>query len=77
MTHMASIPKAADLAALSVSDRLELMDQIWESLTPDVESLPVPDWHRSENQRRMAALEADGCLGRPAGEVIRDIKSKL
>lgn len=77
MTHMASIPKATDLAALSVSDRLDLMDQIWNSLTPDVDSIPLPEWHRVENERRMAALEADGVMGRPAEDVIRDLKSQL
>lgn len=77
MTHMTSVPKKADLAALSVSDRLDLMDQIWNSLTPDVDSIPVPEWHRVENERRIAALEADGNRGRPAEEVIRDLKSRL
>jgi putative addiction module component (TIGR02574 family) len=77
VTHMASIPKATDLAALSVADRLDLMDQIWSSLTPDVDSIPVPEWHRVENERRMAALEADGVMGRPAEDVIRDLKSQL
>jgi putative addiction module component (TIGR02574 family) len=76
VTHMASIPKA-DLAALSVSDRLDLMDQIWSSLTPDVDLLPVPEWHHLENERRLAALEADGNLGRPADDVIRDLKSQF
>jgi hypothetical protein len=53
------------------------MDQIWNSLTPNVDSLPVPEWHRVENERRMAALDADGVMGRPAEEVIRDLKSQL
>lgn len=77
MTHMASIPTASDLAALSVADRLDLMDQIWNSLTANTQALPVPEWHRVENERRMAALDADGVMGRPAEEVFKDLKSRL
>lgn len=77
MTIMASIPKAAELARLSVQERLELMDQIWTSLTPEAGSIPVPEWHRVEVERRLSALEADGDLGRPADEVFRELKSRL
>lgn len=77
MAHMASIPKAAELAALSISDRLDLMDQIWSSLAPDGESIPLPAWHRREIERELASLEADGNPGRPVDEVFRELKSRL
>jgi putative addiction module component (TIGR02574 family) len=77
VTYMASIPKAADLAALSVAERLDLLDQIWESLAPDIDAVPLPEWHLAENERRLAALEADGNLGRPAEEVLRELKSRI
>jgi putative addiction module component (TIGR02574 family) len=77
VAHMASIPKAADLAALSVAERLDLMDQIWESLEPSADAVPLPEWHRTVNEHRLRALEADGNLGRPAEEVLLELKSRL
>ncbi len=77
MAHMASIPKAADLAALSVAERLDLMDQIWDSLDASKNSIPVPDWHRVEIERELAELKAGEDPGRSAEEVLREIKSRL
>lgn len=74
---MASIPKASDLAALSVAERLELMDRIWDSLDRDAERVPVPDWHRAEVERELAALEADGDPGRSVDEILRELKSRI
>jgi putative addiction module component (TIGR02574 family) len=75
--QMASIPKAQDLAQLSVAERLELMDELWASLRPEADSLPMPEWHVAELQRRLAAFEKDGDRGRPAEEVFAELKRKL
>jgi putative addiction module component (TIGR02574 family) len=75
--QMASIPKAQDLAKLSVDERLELMDELWASLQPDADALPMPEWHAAEIRRRLAAFEKDGNRGRPADEVFAELKRKL
>jgi putative addiction module component (TIGR02574 family) len=72
-----SIPKAPELAQLSVADRLDLMDELWASLNQAADKLPVPDWHSAENKRRLAALAVDGRHGRAAEEVIAELKLKL
>ena len=77
MALMASLPKASDLAALSVAERLDLMDRIWESLAPEADALPSPDWHQAENERRLAVYDADGNPGKPADEVFRELKRRL
>jgi hypothetical protein len=77
VAHMASIPKAADLAALSVAERLDLMDQIWASLESTIDAVPPPEWHRTVNEHRVGVLDADGNLGRPAEEVLLELKSRL
>jgi putative addiction module component (TIGR02574 family) len=74
---MTSIPKASDLAALSVGERLDLMDQIWASLSPDLDSIPVPEWHRVVVERELSELKADGDPGRPADQVFRELKSRF
>lgn len=76
-THMASVPKAQDLARLSVADRLELMDELWASLRSEADSLPLPEWQVAEIERRLAAMAVDGNSGRPADEVFADLKRKL
>jgi putative addiction module component (TIGR02574 family) len=70
----ASTPKPKDLATLSVSDRLDLMDEIWATLAPGADELPLPDWHVAEIKRRLAAFAADGNRGRPADEVFAELK---
>jgi putative addiction module component (TIGR02574 family) len=77
VANVASIPKATDLVQLSVSERLDLMDEIWASLATEADSVPLPDWHIAEVQRRLAAFAEDGNPGRPAEEVIAELKRRL
>jgi len=70
----ASIPRAKDLASLSVSDRLDLMDEIWATLAPSADELPLPDWHIAEIKRRLAVFAVDGNRGRTADEVFAELK---
>jgi putative addiction module component (TIGR02574 family) len=44
---------------LSVEQRLELIGELWDSIPDSVDELPVPDWHREELERRLAAADAD------------------
>jgi putative addiction module component (TIGR02574 family) len=44
---------------LSVPERLELIGLIWDSIAPEDQALPIPDWHFRELERRRAAAEAD------------------
>jgi len=57
---------------LSIVDRLELIGHIWDSLNEAEtgENVPLPDWHRSELERRRAAAEADPEAGIP-WEVVK------
>ena len=77
MTRVASIPKATELASLSVSDRLDLMEEIWASLAPRADALSLPDWHIAEIKRRLATFAADGNRGRTADEVFAELKCRL
>jgi len=36
---------AIDLKAMTVPEKLDLMEAIWADLSKDDENLPVPDWH--------------------------------
>jgi putative addiction module component (TIGR02574 family) len=77
VADVVSIPKATELASLSVSDRLDLMDELWASLAPDADALPLPDWHMAEIKRRLANFAEDGNRGRTAEEVFTELKRRL
>ncbi len=50
-------PKLLDFSHLSVNERLQLAEDLWDSI--DDEQIPIPDWHREELDLRLAAYQAD------------------
>ncbi len=61
---------------LSVRERLELIDQIWDSLPESVESHEVPEWHLVELAQRRAQASAKPGEGRPWREVLKSLEAK-
>ena len=57
--------------ALSVAERIELAEAIWDSIAEDaaVGQLPVPESHRRELDRRLTEMEANPDAGSPWDEV--------
>ena len=49
-------PKALrdEILRLPPDERLQLVEDIWDSLAADAAQIPVPDWHRRELDRRTA-----------------------
>jgi len=57
----------AEIDKLTVEERLELIGQIWDSLS---ETAPMaPEWHLAEVQRRRTAALADPDASMPWAEV--------
>ncbi len=54
-----------DVNKLSRDERLDLLDELWESFGRDGESFPLDDVQRIELDGRLDALEAEE--GEPAG----------
>jgi len=63
-----------DIKNLTAEQRLALLDDIWDSLTP--EDVPVTDAQRAELDRRLDDLEGDRDLGIPWDEVLRQIRDR-
>jgi len=61
---------------LSVTQRLELIGELWDSIPDSVEALPIPDWHREELERRLAAADADPEAAIPWEEVKSRLQQK-
>lgn len=65
-----------ELRKLPVADRLELIEDLWDSIEADAANLPLPDWHRAEIDRRLDALDSGASSGAPWDEVRRRIAGK-
>ena len=63
-----------DIKNLTAEQRLALLEDIWDSLTP--EDVPVTDAQRAELDRRLDDLEGDQDLGIPWDEVLRQIRGR-
>ncbi len=53
-----------------LDERLRLIDAVWEGIGDAGQNVPLPESHREELQRRIAALDADPSIGIP-WEVVK------
>jgi len=63
--------------ALSIEEKLELIEELWNSIAADQATLPVTDEQRHELDLRLQEFEADGDLGRDATSVLEEIRQRL
>jgi putative addiction module component (TIGR02574 family) len=61
---------ALGIHQLSVAERLELIEQIWNSLPDQVTAEEVPAWHLAEVAKRRTQAEAQPGLGKPWRDVL-------
>jgi putative addiction module component (TIGR02574 family) len=64
----------AELQRLSVTERLDLIERIWNSLPEQVEPHDLSDWQLAELAMRRAAAEASPGVGRPWRDVLKEIE---
>lgn len=65
--------EALGIDRLSVRDRLELIEQIWDSLPEQVNPDEVPAWHLAELVKRRAEANASPGNGQPWREALARI----
>ena len=61
---------------LSVLERLELIEQIWDSLPSSVDPKEVPDWHLAELAQRRAEAVSQPGVGKPWRDVLASLEAK-
>jgi len=66
-----------DFCRLPLEDRIQLVEDLWDSIAADQNLLPLTPEQRTELDRRLGAYAADGNPGRLAEDVIADTKKKL
>jgi putative addiction module component (TIGR02574 family) len=69
----ASVPEL-DIEQLTVAQRLDLIARLWDSIPDTMETLPIPEWHRQELERRLADADANPEAGIP-WEVVKERRS--
>lgn len=68
--------RGLDIASLTLEERLSLLGELWDSLAAAPEAVPLTDAQRSELDRRLDELEAEGPVGIPWDEVLSRIRSR-
>ena len=58
-----------DILKLSVPERVQLVEDIWDSIAASPEALPITEGQRQELDRRLAAHARDPSEARPWEEV--------
>jgi putative addiction module component (TIGR02574 family) len=68
--------QALGIDRLSISDKLELIEQIWNSLPEQVDTAEIPPWHLVELAKRRQEAEQHPGVGKPWREVMRTLESE-
>ncbi len=71
MTHA----QINDLLNLTVGERLNLIETLWDSVASSVDSTSlIPQWHRDELEHRLA-VQSQPC--RAWGDIEKDLRAQL
>ena len=62
---------------LSVPERLALVEEIWDSISADPESVPVSEAHIAEARRRLAEHVADPSTAASWEDAEERLRSKI
>ena len=73
--HNGGVAKPAlDLGSLSIEEKLELIDELWESV--DADDLPLTEELRRVLDDRLAAMDGDASIGIPWEQVRDDMRGR-
>jgi putative addiction module component (TIGR02574 family) len=61
---------------LTVAEKLQLVEDLWDDLAATPETVPIYDWQKEELARRRANLISNPGSGLPWEEIKRRIRSR-
>jgi putative addiction module component (TIGR02574 family) len=67
---------SASIFDLSPSEKLQLVEDLWDDLAAVPETVPVYDWQKLELARRKASLLKNPASGLPWEEVKRKVRAR-
>jgi putative addiction module component (TIGR02574 family) len=62
---------------LSVDEKIDYLQSLWDRIAVSPETIPVPDWHCEILDERLKDLEADPAAGDSWGVVQERLRKKL
>ncbi len=65
-----------DISKLSVEERLKLMEELWDSLAPTIDAMPISAELAEELDRRAEEMDRDGSPGIPWEDALQQIRSR-
>jgi len=65
-----------DITSLSTEERLQLLEEIWESVSKTPEAIPLTTAQREELDRRLDELDHEGPTGIAWDDVMKSIRSR-
>jgi putative addiction module component (TIGR02574 family) len=68
--------RAADFGDLTVEEKLQLIEELWDSVADDPQAMPLTEAQAEELDRRLDAYRQDGDPGRPWREVLDELESQ-
>jgi len=74
-SKMAGSVSIADVLRLSVAERIQLVEDIWDSIAAVPEAVPLTDGQREELDRRLESYHRDPAAGEPWEEVRERIRT--
>jgi putative addiction module component (TIGR02574 family) len=60
---------ASEILQMGIAERIQLVEDIWDSIAAVPDAIPLTDAQREELDRRIAAYHANPQLGSPWDEV--------
>jgi putative addiction module component (TIGR02574 family) len=68
--------QAAQVFALEKSEKLQLVEDLWDSIAAEPESVPVTEWQKAELQRRKQKYSKNPNSGSSWTDVKRRIRAR-
>jgi putative addiction module component (TIGR02574 family) len=65
-----------DINKLSPEERLDLIEELWDSLSVDPANIPLTDPQAKELDRRLDEMDQDSTLGIPWDTVLSRIRER-
>ena len=66
---------SASIFDLSTSEKLQLVEDLWDDITAEPDGVPVHDWQKQELARRKANLRENPASGLRWDEVKRRVRA--
>jgi len=58
-----------EIGRLTSAEKLQLVEELWDSLAADTDELSIPEWHKRVLNEAQAAYDANPDAGSPWPEV--------